>query len=199
MVQDKYIHKFRIPAMDASVSLCKREVVAELEDRMGRRLSEEEGLAAWNHLQATSNWEEMFPEDGRDAPNLYKYKFLIKESETFKTFFKQAVEEGVKKTLDQHMADGWSKMLTEGLAEVQAKLEEDVPLTLETLESATQKRIQDENVKHGLARCKRETKDKSIQKWKEWYFSTRIQIPENELPEGKTKEDLIRAIEAFYK
>ena len=43
-------------------------------------------------------------------------------------------------------------------------------ITLENIESYTQKRIQDENVNNGLARCANEVRDKSIKKWKKNYI-----------------------------
>jgi hypothetical protein len=43
-------------------------------------------------------------------------------------------------------------------------------ITLDNIESRTQKEIQDENVKNGLARCANEKKDKSIEKWKNNYI-----------------------------
>lgn len=47
-------------------------------------------------------------------------------------------------------------------------------ITLENIESRTQKEIQDENVKNGLARCANEKKDKSIEKWKNNYINENI-------------------------
>ena len=43
-------------------------------------------------------------------------------------------------------------------------------ITLENIKFHTQKRIQDENVNNGLARCANEVRDKSIKKWKKNYI-----------------------------
>jgi len=54
------------------------------------------------------------------------------------------------------------------------------PITLESLETTryTQVQIQDENVRHGLARCRNETKDKSIDKLRRhlWFLRARCEI-----------------------
>ncbi len=92
----------------------------------------------------------------------------------------------------------------------------------------TQKEIQEENVKYGLARCKRESKAKSIKKLRDFLIANPnakyIEIPkakpepiyincwiggENNdilggkvyrypLPEGKTREDLVNVIQTFF-
>ena len=62
-------------------------------------------------------------------------------------------------------------------------------ITLENIESHTQKQIQDENVKNGLARCANELKDKSIEKWKNNYIESRTQ---KEIQDENIKNGLAR-------
>ena len=62
-------------------------------------------------------------------------------------------------------------------------------ITLDNIESHTQKRIQDENVKNGLARCANELKDKSIEKWKNNYIESRTQ---KEIQDENVKNGLAR-------
>jgi hypothetical protein len=92
-------------------------------------------------------------------------------------------------------------------------------ITLESLKTEfyTQKQIQDENVKYGLARCKNETKAKSLQKLTQFLSTVKpadscsvkpadscsIQInndmPINyKYPVGKTKDELIAHIYNFF-
>ena len=85
-------------------------------------------------------------------------------------------------------------------------------ITLESLEidKYTKKELQDENVKYGLARCENELKEKSFRKLKEHLeklkantkcklqIDTDIQV-EYVYPPGKTRLDLNRVINAFFK
>jgi hypothetical protein len=85
------------------------------------------------------------------------------------------------------------------------------PITLNSLDTEyyTQKEIQDENVRLGLARCANETKDKSIQKLRNYLLSPKpsvackIQLDSDmpldyKYPVGKTKSDLVAHIYAFF-
>ena len=86
--------------------------------------------------------------------------------------------------------------------------EEDI--TLESLETTfyTQKQIQDENVKHGLARCSNESKEKSLAKLKGYLQSqkerhVKIQINDDvplefPYPTGKSKQDLVYVLYQFF-
>jgi hypothetical protein len=84
-------------------------------------------------------------------------------------------------------------------------------ITLESLETEyyTQKEIQDENVKYGLARCANETKEKSIQKLRNYLLTPkqpmtcRIRLDSDSpleycYPIGKTKSDLVAHIYSFF-
>jgi len=85
------------------------------------------------------------------------------------------------------------------------------PITLASLESEyyTQKRIQDENVKYGLARCQNETKEKSLLKLRNHLHSIKhnesceIKLDDDKpliyvFPLGKTKGDLVAHIYKFF-
>jgi hypothetical protein len=87
------------------------------------------------------------------------------------------------------------------------------PITLHSLETEyyTKKQIQDENVRHGLARCDNEHKEKSLQKLRIYLQSASkrtvavctIQLDNDVpipcvLPAGKSKHDLIIHISNFF-
>jgi hypothetical protein len=89
------------------------------------------------------------------------------------------------------------------------------PITLESLEAQeyTQKRIQDENVKYGLARCSRECKQKSIAKLHNFLSTHNARAPSNDIckilldedkplhyvyPVGKTKDDFVAYVYNFF-
>jgi hypothetical protein len=78
---------------------------------------------------------------------------------------------------------------------IEAAVEE--PITWANVESQSQIRIQDENVKNGLARCANEKKHKSIDKWRAHYVNTHILGSAVVLPDGKSKEDLVKQISAY--
>jgi len=78
---------------------------------------------------------------------------------------------------------------------IEAAVEE--PITWANVESQSQIRIQDENVKNGLARCANEKKQKSIDKWRTHYVNTHILGSAVVLPDGKSKEDLVKQISAY--
>jgi len=67
------------------------------------------------------------------------------------------------------------------------------PITLESLSTQhyTKKQIQDENVKHGLARCDNELKAKSVQKLRNHLLSL-IPLPSlPSLPSSQVKESAV--------
>ena len=83
-------------------------------------------------------------------------------------------------------------------------------ITLESLETTlyTQKQIQDENVKNGMARCANETKDKSLAKLRTYLLMQKEQHVKIQLdrdicldftyPVGKTKQDLLYVLYEFF-
>ena len=85
------------------------------------------------------------------------------------------------------------------------------PITLKSLETEyyTKKRLQDENVKYGLARCENETKDKSLLKLQNYLrnvkttVSCEIKLDSDKpirytFPNGKKKSDLVAHIYNFF-
>ena len=88
----------------------------------------------------------------------------------------------------------------------------DIPfeITLDNLNKYPKKRLQDENVKYGLARCENETKDKTINKLtghfeklsKNKTCTLKLdddQVIEYVYPEGKSRLDLNKIINNFFK
>jgi hypothetical protein len=83
-------------------------------------------------------------------------------------------------------------------------------ITLESLETTfyTQKQIQNENVKYGLARCSNESKEKSIAKLRAHLLTeksrhVKIQIDgdmplEFTYPPGKSKQELVYVLYQFF-
>lgn len=85
-------------------------------------------------------------------------------------------------------------------------LEKPYEITLENIQNYTKKRLQDENVKYGLARCENETKDKTIAKLTEKLSQAstcKLKLDDdqeaiyNYVP-GKTRNDLNKIINDFF-
>ncbi len=85
-------------------------------------------------------------------------------------------------------------------------------ITLESLETVnyTQKQIQDENVRYNLARCENELKEKSLRKLKTHLENLQTRSScilhldndnptEYKYPPGKTRLDLNKLLNAFFK
>jgi len=85
------------------------------------------------------------------------------------------------------------------------------PITLKSLESEyyTKKRLQEENVKYGLARCDNETKEKSLQKLRNYLRDVKTTVSceikldcdkpmQYMFTNGKNKSDLVAHIYNFF-
>lgn len=82
-------------------------------------------------------------------------------------------------------------------------------ITLNNLNNYTKKRLQDENVKYGLARCENETKTKTVNKLTDHleklskYKACMLKLDDDQAieykyPEGKTRLDLNKIIHDFF-
>ena len=89
------------------------------------------------------------------------------------------------------------------------KQEAPFEITLDNLENYSKKRLQDENVKYGLARCDNETKDKTINKLTSHleklskYKTCMLKLDSDQaieytFPQGKTRLDLNKLLHEFF-
>lgn len=192
MNNDRFEYEFQVPATTVKLSLSKQLVKETLEKRTGRSLSAEDWDTLWNEFQHSKNWFEVFPSESfKVGLRMYGHS----DEMFFNECFEKPVQEVIQSTFDNVWEDLFAVALD---AAAESILTKEEPITLENIETQTQKRIQDENVKNGLARCKRETKEKTIQKWKEWYFKKHVLISNTELPKGKTRGDLESHIQQFF-
>jgi hypothetical protein len=192
MNDDLFEYELQIPATSAKLSLSKQLVKQTLEKRTGRSISAEEWTNLWEEFRQSKNWFEVFPSESfKVGLRMYGHSDELLYNECF--------EKPVQEVIQSTFNNLWENLFAAALdAAEESILTKEEPITLENIESQTQKRIQDENVKNGLARCKRETKEKTIQKWKEWYFKKHVLISDVELPKGKTREDLETHIQQFF-
>jgi len=83
-------------------------------------------------------------------------------------------------------------------------------ITLENMQNYTKKRLQDENVKYGLARCENETKDKTVAKLKSHLeklgtqTTCKLKLDDDlefdySYPQGKTRLHLNKIINDFFR
>jgi hypothetical protein len=105
----------------------------------------------------------------------------------------------VQEIVTRRFADVWADCFVEELDAMEERLRGTI--TFDTVEQYTQKHIQDDNVRNGVARCANETKAKSVEKWKKNYLQKRlaIQAPGPDLlPSGKTADDFMSHVASFF-
>lgn len=170
----------------------KHQILYAVYTRIGRHLTAEEGNKVWADIQKGDDWKAVF--SANNTENKLNFAELLRDD----------IEAGATKIV----SDVWFNVLDDALKNDLDKAaaafivkEEEAEITLANVEMQTQKRIQDENVRNGLARCANESKKKSIEKWKRNYFlmEHNLDIQNVVLPEGKSEEDFIKHLEAFVR
>jgi hypothetical protein len=154
---DVFEYKIRIPEMTSKVVVKKRHLM----EKLGSAFTEE----AWKEFKRSDEWLRTFP---RYAAAIGVNYYGAEDGDLYKGFFKHGVKRAIRKSIRDDMANLFDDLFSEALAAAAAA--EPDSITLENIEKQTKKRIQEDNVKNGLARCANETKDKSIEKWKAYYM-----------------------------
>jgi hypothetical protein len=204
---DTFEYELTIPETVAKINIDKDAIINGIEELIGRKLSEKEAKKAWKEIKHTSGWYGIFP---NFAAKCGVHVYGESDEQWYEDCFKPDVEKAIQDAVDEIFSNLWhgggleyifdnivdeinkNEVKDEKLVEVK---EEEI--TWENVESQSQKRIQDENVKNGLARCANEKKDKSISKWREHYIKTNVNVPDSIIPKGKTKEDMIKNIISY--
>ena len=186
------IFNYEIPFSGKAILCVKKwPIVNAVSMRVGRHLTAEEGDKVWAEIRNGDDW---------------KAVFSAKNSED-KINFAELLKDDIEAAANKIIVDVWENVLDDALdtdlnkAAATYYVEEPQEITLANVDIQTQKRIQDDNVRYGLARCANETKKKSIEKWKRNYFLMmhNIDIQNISLPNGKSEEDLIKHLEAFVR
>jgi hypothetical protein len=155
---DVFEYKIRIPEMTSKIVVKKRHLM----EKLGSAFTEE----AWKEFKRSDEWLRTFP---RYAAAIGVNYYGAEDGDLYKGFFKHGVKGAVRRSIRDDMANLFDDLFPEALAAAAAAAEPD-SITLENIEKQTKKRIQEDNVKNGLARCANETKEKSIEKWKAYYM-----------------------------
>jgi len=202
--ESTFLYDIVVPETTAKIILTKEDIVAAVKKRLGRILTAEEESTVWTKIKTTDNWYDIFPRYAEES-GIHVYG----ASELYHEVFQEGVEKAIQNTIYDDFANLWDNLLeraldevTEGLdeeeeAEEEGEVEASEELTWTNIESQTQTRIQDENVKNGLARCANEKKQRSIDKWRRHYVETKILGADMSVPSGTTKEELIEHTLAF--
>ena len=183
----------------AELRVEKKTIINTVSSRVGRQLTDAEADKVWKEIKHGDDWYGMFPLwASQNSVNMYGSDDRMNYAE----MFKEDIETAANKIVNDIWNNVFESVLESDLDKAAADLyidESEKEITLANIEKQTQKRIQDDNVKNGLARCANETKAKSIEKWKRNYFlmEHNLDIQNITLPEGKTEEDLIKHLEAF--
>ena len=184
-----------IPEIEVKIHVKKEDVVNMIQIRIKRSLTEEEREEVWNQFRQTENWFDVFPEEDADqdfANPSYLYNTHFVED------VQDVIQNEVEAIVNESFQNQFENLFEASLEEViqTLTLPKEEPITFDNLAQQSQKRIQDENVKNGLARCANESKAKSIQKWKQHYLKTHILLPEELC--GETREKFLAHIDTFF-
>lgn len=197
---DTFEYEITIPETTALIQITKAQIVDEIETRVGRPLTDTEQETAWNDFRQSSDFCDVFAETLREQG----IPCMGASGLSYRDNFEEDVETAIQDTVDEIFSDRFSDFFGNSLDTIAEEIK--VPHAEETaveeitwtnIESQSQARIQDENVKNGLARYAKEVKQKSIDKWKAHYVNTRILGSAVVLPDGKSKEDLVKHIAAY--
>jgi hypothetical protein len=193
-------YEITIPQTTATITITKEEIVEDIEDKLGRKLTDDEKNEAWIHFRNSDDFRDIFCEILREEGIPCQGASGLSYNE----YFKEDVEKSIQNTIDENFRHYWEGFFENSLETIaneikDKKADEDKieDITWDNIESHTQKRIQDENVKNGLARCAKELKETSIKKWKEYYVNTHIIDSNVVLPNGKNKEELVKNIMSY--
>lgn len=173
MSKDMFSYELDVPAVHTiKLTITKQQVIGELSKRLQRTITEKEANDIWERFQTSNDWYNTFPEDAMKRRGIRMY--TADDYQNYCELFQESIQKVIQETGSYIFNELWERLFEEELYQIRRTLEQspEESITLENVEQQTQKRIQDENVKHGLARCANETKKKSIEKWKEHYFQT---------------------------
>jgi len=189
-------YEITIPETTALIKITKEDIVDDIENRVGRTLSEEEKKSVWDDFRNSDDFNDIFCENLREQGIPCQGASGL----NYDDYFRQGVEISIQHAVDQDFLNYWEDFFGNSLDEIADELKDKnniEEITWDNIESHTQTRIQDENVKNGLARCAKELKKTSIRKWKEHYVNTHIINSTVVLPNGKNKEELVKNIISY--
>jgi hypothetical protein len=189
-------YEITIPETTALIKITKEDIVDDIENRVGRTLSEEEKKSVWDDFRNSDDFNDIFCENLREQGIPCQGASCL----NYDDYFRQGVEISIQHAVDQDFLNYWEDFFGNSLDEIADELKDKnniEEITWDNIESHTQTRIQDENVKNGLARCAKELKKTSIRKWKEHYVNTHIINSTVVLPNGKNKEELVKNIISY--
>jgi hypothetical protein len=192
-------YEITIPETKATITITKEEIVEDIEDRVGRKLTEEEKNEAWDDFRNSEDFRDVFCEILREEGIPCQGASGLSYSE----YFEEDVEKSIQDTIDENFRHYWEGFFENSLEAIANEIKDNTDdnnleeITWDNVESHTQERIQDENVKNGLARCAKELKKTSVRKWKEHYVTTHIINSSVILPNGKNKDEMVKNIISY--
>jgi hypothetical protein len=193
-------YEITIPETTAVIQITKDEIVEDIEHRVGRNLTDEEKKKVWDDFRNSDDFRDIFCEILREEG----IPCLGASGLSYSEYFEEDVEKAIQDTVDENFRHCWEGFFDNSLEEIANEIKDNEAdkknideITWDNIESHTQERIQDENVKNGLARCAKELKKTSVRKWKEHYVNTHIVNSTVILPNGKNKDEMIKNIISY--
>lgn len=191
---DTFEYEITIPESTALITIKKAQIVEDIENRVGRVLSEEQRTSVWDKFRQSDEFYDAFAEYFREQGIPCQGAHGLNYNELFKNSINKAIQD----TVDQDFSNYWEDLFGNSLDEIADDLKDNKDeITWDNIESHSQSRIQDENVKNGLARCQKELKKTSVKKWRENYVNTHIINSSTTLPKGKNNDELIKIITSY--
>ena len=191
------IFEYEIPFEGkAALRVDKSQIVHAISIRLNRPLTSEEGDKVWADIKHEPDWYVVFPIWAE------KNGVKIDDKMDFTEMLKEDIEYAASKVVNDMWEEVHENLLKTSLDKIAASIyAQSEEITLANIEQQSQKRIQEDNVRNGLARCANETKKKSIEKWKRNYFlmEHNLDIQNIVLPDGKTEDEFMKHLEAFVK
>lgn len=189
-------YEITIPETTAMITITKEQIIEDVENRVDRKLSEEEANSVWDDFKHSNDFNDIFCEILREQEIPCQGANGLQYSE----YFEEGIKNAIQYSIDEDFSNYWEDFFGNSLNEIAEELKTNnvKEITWDNIESHTQIQIQDENVKNGLARCANELKKTSIKKWKEHYVNTHIINSNIILPNNKNKDDLIKHIVSYF-
>ena len=200
--ESTFEYEITIPETTALIKITKEQIVDDIQTRVGRTLTEDEKNSVWDDFRNSHDFKDIFCDILREQGIPCQGAGGLEYDE----YFREGVETSIQNTIDEDFKNYWEDFFGNSLDKIAEELKNNneeyensktEEISWDNIESHTQERIQNENVKNGLARCANELKKTSIRKWKDHYVNTHIISSSVILPNGKNKDELVKNIISY--
>jgi hypothetical protein len=115
-------YEIEIPATTAKIKIPKSDIYEVLEERLERKLTEEEKKTAWDEFSSHDNFYNMFPNFAYERGIIY---YGADEYTMYNELFESRVHEAIQETIDDVMDNLWDNIFQVTLDDVRHILAKD--------------------------------------------------------------------------